>query len=141
MLYIPTLEGKYSITSDGEIYSHKRKGSDGRLITGRWIKPSLDKDGYKRVTLCYSGRGTQKSFRICRLVASTYLIPDNTKPHVNHKNGIKTDDRVDNLEWIAPAENTKHAWNLGLCKPYDRTKPYNRDGIIQSNKNRKRCGI
>lgn len=141
MLYIPTLEGKYSITTDGRVYSHERRGSDGRLVVGRWIKPSIDKDGYKRVTLSYAGRGTQKAFRVCRLVASTYLIPSNDKPVVNHINGIKSDDRVENLEWVTVQENTQHAWSLGLCKPYDRKGDYNRNGIIESNKRRDKRGI
>lgn len=141
MLYIPTLEGKYSIPTDGRVYSHERRGSDGRLVTGRWIKPSLDKDGYKRVTLCYSGRGTQKAFRVCRLVASTYLIPSNDKPFVNHINGIKSDDRVENLEWVTAQENTQHAWSLGLCKPYNRKEDYHREGIIESNKRRRKGGL
>lgn len=141
LLFIPTLEGKYSITTDGRIYSHERIGSDGRFVPGRWIKPSSDKDGYKRVTLCYSGRGTQKSFRVCRLVASTYLTPDITKPFVNHINGVKWDDRVENLEWVSAKENTQHAWKLGLCKPYDRKEDYHREGIVESNKRRSKCGI
>ena len=141
MKYIPLFEGKYSITVDGRVYSHERRANDGRLIHGRWLKPVIDKDGYKRVTLYLGGRGTQKQFRVCRLVASTYLIPDSTKPYVNHKNGIKSDDWYGNLEWVTAQENTQHAWNIGLCKPYDRKQPYNKEGIINSNKRRKVCGL
>jgi hypothetical protein len=141
LLPIPLLEGKYSITSDGRIYSHERFGSDGRFISGCWLKPSYDRDGYKRVSLSFGGRKNQKNFRVCRLVASTYLIPANDKPVVNHINGIKDDDRVENLEWVTVQYNTQHAWKTGLCKPYDRKLPYNREGIVQSNKTRRKCGI
>ncbi len=133
---IPLLEGKYSITPYGDVYSHERFGSDGRFVSGCWIKPCIGNDGYKKVTLSLGGRKNQKTFRICRLVASTYLISDIEKPVVNHLNGIKTDDRVENLEWTTVKENTRHAWALGLCKPYDRNLPYNKEGIIQANKRR-----
>lgn len=141
MLYIPLYEGKYSITVDGRVYSHERRANDGRLVLGKWLKPSIDKDGYKRVTLYSGGRGTQKLYRICRLVASTYLIPVEGKSVVNHINGIKSDDWYGNLEWVTVQENTKHAWSLGLCKPYDRKGDYNRNGIIESNKRRRKSGI
>lgn len=141
LLPIPLLEGKYSITSDGHIYSHERVGSDGRFIPAKWLKPTYDKNGYRRVSLSFGGRKNQKNFRVCRLVASTYLIPDNTKPVVNHINGIKDDDRVENLEWTTVKDNTQHAWSMGLCKPYDRAQPYNRQGIIDSNKRRAREGV
>ena len=136
MLPIPLYEGKYSITVDGRVFSEPRKANDGRIVHGKWLTPSYDKDGYKRVTLYSGGRGSQKLYRVCRLVASTYLLPEPDKPVVNHLNGIKTDDWYGNLEWTTTKENTRHAWKNGLCKPYDRSKPYNRQGIIDSNKRR-----
>jgi hypothetical protein len=141
LLPIPLFEGKYSITTDGRIYSHERLASDGRFIHGGWLKVHKDKDGYNRVCLSLGSRKNQKLFRVCRLVASTYLIPDITKPVVNHLNGIKDDDRVENLEWCTVQDNTQHAWNMGLCKPYDRKQVYKREGIIAANKRRKKSGI
>ena len=139
LLPIPSYENKYSITETGNIYSHPRKGSDGRVIHGCWLKPAYDKDGYKRVSLSNGGRNNQKNLRVCRLVALTYLPIDPSRPFVNHINGIKTDDSIENLEWVSAKENTQHAWKLGLCQPYDRKQPYNKQGIILSNKRRRKA--
>lgn len=46
--------------------------------------------------------------RVHRLVAKTFLESDDLRPHINHKNGIKTDNRVDNLEWVTRSENEIH---------------------------------
>ena len=82
------------------------------------LKPATDKDGYLRVTLVKDG--TNKCHYVHRLVARTF-IEDNSIKQVNHKNGIKNDNRVDNLEWVTCQENIKHCINtLGLrIKPVE----------------------
>ena len=140
MIPIPQFEGKYSITQDGRVFSHSRIAKDGRKVLGRWLKPAYDVDGYKRIMLYSGGRGSGKNLRVCRLVALTYINNPENKLFVNHINGNKQDDFVSNLEWVTAKENTQHAWKNGLCKAYDRTLPYNRQGIIESNK-RRVCGI
>jgi hypothetical protein len=94
----------YQITTEGRIYSIKTK---------KWIKPSFDKYGYLQVCL----KSTKYfSFRVHRLVAITYLGLSDYNNIVNHINGIKTDNRVENLEWVTQKQNVKHSWGLGLSE-------------------------
>lgn len=84
------------------------------------------KTKYRYISLCEDGRGyllfnlcknkTKKATRVHRLVAETFIANPFFYPQVNHKNGIKTDNRVDNLEWVTPEQNCKHARENGLQK-------------------------
>lgn len=94
---------------------------DGRLRAwhsswGRYVEktPRNDKDGYKVVSTRYpDGRGT--TARVHRLVAEAYIPNPENKPVINHINGVKYDNRVENLEWATVAENTQHGYDsLGV---------------------------
>jgi hypothetical protein len=73
------------------------------------LKPFDDRRGYLRVMI----KGYNKKIHL--LVADAFLPADPDKPIVNHIDGNKHNNRLDNLEHCTLSENTKHAWALGLC--------------------------
>lgn len=95
---------KYLVSKDGRVFSIQQ----GKL---KQLKPSVDQ-GYKKVYLYVNKK--RKTFRVHRLVAMCYLDNDNNYKQVNHKNGIKIDNRVENLEWCTAKQNDEHARKMGL---------------------------
>lgn len=90
-----------------------------RRVAGRVLKPWRDNNGYCVVYICGDGE-RREAINVHRLVASAFLQPDPTRLHVNHKNGVKDDNRPDNLEWCTRSENMIHAQDTGLS---DKRKP------------------
>ena len=96
----------YEISTAGCIKSY-RKGKPR-------IMKLTQEHGYWRVGLMVGDK--QKHFSVHRLVAEAFIPNAENKPQVNHINGIKTDNRVENLEWATAAENTQHAYDNKLAK-------------------------
>ena len=94
-------EGLYEVSNTGQVRSFDRyvKYSNGRLHLhkGKVLSPIKDRDGYLQVNLCYSGR--INSIKIHRLVAQAFIPNSDNLPYVNHKDEVKTNNSVDNLEW------------------------------------------
>tara|TARA_R110000823_G_C15952958_1_gene502559 strand:- start:36461 stop:36955 length:495 start_codon:yes stop_codon:yes gene_type:complete len=105
-------EGRYSITRTGEVYSLPYTRCDGKRRKGLWLRAATSRYGYKMVVLTKPDK-SRHSLSIHRLVATTFL-GDGTGLQVNHKNGIKIDNSVDNLEWCTQRENMQHAHKTGL---------------------------
>ncbi len=92
------LNGRYSVSNDGEVYSRKINGL---------LKPHLNHKGYPKVALrCDEKR---KAWFVHRLVMNTFVGEIPTGYVVNHKNGNKQDNRLINLEYVTLAENAHHA--------------------------------
>jgi hypothetical protein len=112
---IPGWEGLYSVTADGQVWSHSRAVTAGKrkwMQGGRWLIQSLDPQGYPQVGLHRDG--SQKSFKVHRLVALAWLPPPTGgREHINHKDSIRSNNRWTNLEWCTPAENNVHGWRIG----------------------------
>lgn len=100
MEQIKGIEG-YFISKDGSIYNKKYN---------RYLKNYQSKEGYVIVNI------KNKCYKLHRLLAIQFIGNPENKPFINHKNGIKNDNRLDNLEWVTAKENTRHAWDNNLCK-------------------------
>ena len=78
-------------------------------------------NGYFALNLIKEGKSKTKY--IHRLVAETFIDNPNSKDEVNHKDGNKLNNRIDNLEWVTRAENMQHAYKHGLSKSIRHTLP------------------
>ena len=96
---VPNFENYY-VNNSGDIISKTRR-SPHRLSQG------LGKAGYYHVSLADSNR-KYHIMQVHRIVALAFIPNPESKPQVNHKNGNKLDNRVENLEWVTASENTKH---------------------------------
>jgi hypothetical protein len=100
-------EGLYQISNRGKVKSFHRS------VNGSIIKNHVDSGGYLFIQLKCKNKLT-KHFSIHRLVALHFIENLNNKPQVNHKDGNKTNNHVDNLEWVTSKENIQHSIQTGL---------------------------
>lgn len=98
-------EGLYAITPEGEVWSYRRK---------KFLKPIADKKGYLIVILCKDGK--VKNYKIHRLVAEAYIPNPNNLPQVDHINEDKTNNCVNNLQWITNKDNCRKSNNKPILQ-------------------------
>ena len=100
-------EGLYLVSNLGRVFSTPKTTHCGHVM-----KQNTNWAGYK--TVCLSKEGVKKFFSVHRLVSIAFIDNVKNKKEVNHINGIRSDNRLSNLEWVTRSENEKHAFsNLG----------------------------
>jgi len=99
---------KYLISKNGAVVSIQ-PGKRNKFLSKR-----IDRGGYQTVRL--NKDGITSTHFIHRLIAASYIPNPENKSFINHINGIKTDNRIANLEWCTHAENMQHAYDSGIIK-------------------------
>lgn len=101
-------EERYAVTETGGIWSSRLNG---------FLKGQPDRKGYLCVSLFTKGNYKEREMaKIHRIVAEAFIPNPKNLPQVNHKNGIKTDNHVKNLEWCTNKQNRLHAIENGMIK-------------------------
>lgn len=116
----------YQVSSCGKVRSldrivvqrHKTKGSVERRFTGKLLTLQRARNGYLMVML----RPSTKNHLVHRLVATAFIRGD-TELQVNHKNGVRDDNRVENLEWLSCSDNHLHSYRELTRKKHAWTTP------------------
>lgn len=129
-----------SLKKEWKVFNYKSNNYTNIGFNERIMKPSISKCGYYQVNLCKKGKNYGKL--IHRLVAETFLKNLNNYPCVNHIDGNKLNNNINNLEWCTYKENSKHSWENGLQKSYLKGKygkehnlakavnQYNKNGVL-----------
>lgn len=100
-------EGSYEVSNDGLVRNAK---------TGKLLKFSYTYNGYQKAELYkrVKGKLLKKAYMVHRLVATAFIENTENKPQVNHIDGCKTNNCVNNLEWCTQSENLAHSVRIGL---------------------------
>jgi hypothetical protein len=96
------------------LYEISNRGTIRKINNKKLKMPHKHRMGYLKVMLYSNGK--EKSFYLHRLIAKAFIPNPKNYPCVNHINGTKNDNSINNLEWCTRSQNTQHAYNTGLIK-------------------------
>ena len=119
---IPKYEKYYQVSNLGRVKSlerdaiYRRDSNRTYYKKERIINQHVDRKGYLKVKL-YNGAAKGETIGVHRLVAKAFIQNIHNLSQVNHINGVKSDNFVENLEWVTHRYNVQHAYNTGLKKP------------------------
>lgn len=100
----------YFIDSDGNVYSRPRFKTRGGILKHRMVGPR----GMQYLAVKMTINNKKCTQKIHRLLATAFIPNPNNYTQINHKDGNKLNNKLDNLEWCTPSQNIKHAWDTGL---------------------------
>jgi hypothetical protein len=112
---VPNTNGDYQISSLGRIKS--KKYGDWKILN-----PHTESNGYKGVKIRYENTEKRKTVLVHWLVARAFIRKPEGKCEINHIDGNKTNNKVENLEWVTSKENIEHAVKNGLFKPFGKER-------------------
>lgn len=114
-IWKPTHNPNYLVSNIGRIKSLSRKSFNDRSTIKEKILKLANIQGYHVTTLFENG--IRRMWKVHRLVATAFIPNPDNKSQINHKNAIRDDNRVENLEWVTHQENADHALENGLLNP------------------------
>jgi len=130
MKFIKGYEGRFSIDIKGNVYSHMNNAGKSNIKSYKLRKQQISIWGYPVIDLVNKNRQRKKR-PIHRLVALTYIKNPLNRPCINHKDGNKQNNNINNLEWVTYSENEKHSRNFLNKVPTNRQKiSAYKDGIL-----------
>lgn len=130
-------EGLYQVSNSGLIRSVERFDCKNKRQQEVILKHSNNGKGYSNVVLCKNGK--PRTFYIHKIVAEAFIPKIEGKNFINHKDGNKQNNNVNNLEWCTRSENMKHAYKNGLAHVVNKKLSDEDIKYIQSQKGKKSC--
>ena len=123
-------EGLYQVSNLGRVKSLKRyvnhSSNSKRIVNEKLLKPVVDNTKYYVVSLWKKNKHLRP--HIHRLVAEAFIPNPQNKPHINHIDGNKLNNCINNLEWCTPRENVVHAYKTGLNQNHRTINQYDLNG-------------
>lgn len=107
---------KYDIDNNGRVFSNNYNHTNRR----KELRQYLDQDGYPYVFFVINSKRTKRM--VHRLVAENFLQQPSKKHQVNHINGIRNDNKLENLEWVTHQENVIHGWKVNGRQPSEKQR-------------------